>query len=29
MSHKNNQTLFSWFEKKEIEADTSNIVKQS
>ena len=28
MSRKNNQTLFNWFEKKEREAVTSNIVEQ-
>ena len=28
MSRKNNQTLFNWFEKKEREAVTGNIVEQ-
>ena len=28
MSRKSNQTLFNWFEKKEREAVTGNIVKK-
>ena len=28
MSRKNNQILFNWFEKKEREAVTNNIVEQ-